>query len=334
VIGEGFHHKAGEPHAEINALMQAGGNARGATVYVTLEPCSHTGRTPPCADALVEAGVERVVIAMSDPNPKVAGRGIRRLRDAGIEVTENVQSASAYALNKGFIKRMQTGLPYVRVKLAMSLDGRTAMASGESRWITGSEARQDVHRMRAFSGAIMTGSGTVIADNPSMDFRLEEYPQLAAEIPADAQQPLKVVVDSQLKTPRSCRILSEPHRVLIATGTGHSHIEQFQASGISLVQFDAMDGRVPLEALLQELAGREINDVMVEAGPGLAGALLGEQLVDELVVYMAPHIMGDMARGLFVLPGLERMADRITVTIDDIRAIGNDWKITASPGYQ
>jgi diaminohydroxyphosphoribosylaminopyrimidine deaminase/5-amino-6-(5-phosphoribosylamino)uracil reductase len=333
IIGEGYHHRAGEPHAEINALKQAGANAAGSTVYVTLEPCSHTGRTPPCANALIESAVRRVVVAMVDPNPVVAGEGIRRLRDAGIEVTENVLGASALALNKGFCKRMRNGLPYVRVKMAMSLDGRTAMSSGESKWITGPDARADVHRMRALSGAIMTGSGTVLADDPSMDFRLDEYAQLSGDIPQDTAQPLKVIVDSELKTPLTASILGHAERVMIATVAGSASSELFSKAGITVNEYESTDGKVPLKELLADLANQEINDVMVEAGPGLAGALLGEKLVDELVIYMAPHIMGDTARGLFTLPGLDSMRDRLAVRIDDIRAIGNDWKIIATPEY-
>lgn len=333
IIGEGYHHRAGEPHAEINALRQAGANAVGSTVYVTLEPCSHTGRTPPCANALIESGVKRVVVSMVDPNPEVAGQGIRRLRDAGIEVTENVLSASALALNRGFCKRMRSGLPYVRVKMAMSLDGRTAMSSGESKWITGPDARADVHRMRALSGAIMTGSGTVLADDPSMDFRLDEYDQLSGEIPEDTEQPLKVIVDSELKTPLNASILAHVERVMIATIAGASSSESFSKAGISVKEYESLNGKVPLKTLLGDLANQEINDVMIEAGPGLSGALLSAKLIDELVIYMAPHLMGDAAHGLFTLPGLERMRDRVAVRIDDIRAIGSDWKITAIPEY-
>ena len=333
IIGEGFHRKAGEPHAEINALSEAGAEAEDATVYVTLEPCSHTGRTPPCANALIKASVKRVVIAMTDPNPKVAGEGVAKLRDAGIEVSENLLGAPAKQLNPGFIKRMQTGLPYVRVKLAVSLDGRTAMANGESKWITGAQARADVHRMRASAGAIITGSGTVIKDDPELGFRLEEYPQLCSEIPQDTQQPLKVVIDSALKIPASARILAKADPVMIATVRGNDQAEVFAKAGLAIEEYESVRGKVPLRRLLEDLAAHEINDVMVESGPGLAGAFLDQQLADELVIYVAPHIMGDAARGMLTLPGLEQMQDRVSLSIQDIRAVGEDWRITAKPRY-
>jgi diaminohydroxyphosphoribosylaminopyrimidine deaminase/5-amino-6-(5-phosphoribosylamino)uracil reductase len=333
IIGEGYHRKAGEPHAEINALLQAGDSAKDATVYVTLEPCSHTGRTPPCANALIEASVKRVVIAMTDPNPEVSGSGIARLRDAGIEVTENILGAPARQLNRGFIKRMQSGLPYVRLKLAASLDGRTAMANGESKWITGVHARADVHRMRASAGAIITGSGTVVADDPELDFRVGEFSQLSHEIPQDTEQPLKIIVDSALTIPVSSRILRRPDHVMIATIAGNANRDRFVKAGLSVDEYEPDKGKVPLENLLQDLAARNINDVMIEAGPGLAGAFLGQQLVDEIVIYMAPHIMGDAARGMFGLPGLEHMQNRISVNIDDIRAVGEDWRIIVTPRY-
>ena len=333
IVGEGYHHRAGEPHAEIHALKAAGENARGAAVYVTLEPCSHTGRTPPCANALVAAGVQRVVVAMADPNPDVAGQGLARLREAGIDITEGVLQTPAMDLNPGFIKRMMYGLPYVRVKSAMSLDGRTAMASGESKWITGEHARADVHRLRAASGAMLTGSGTVLADNPSLTFRVEDHPQLKQEIPGDTEQPLRVICDSRLQTPLDAEILNQPGHTLIATVQEDERAVSLRQTGAEVIQLEESNGKVSLSAVLRTLAEREINDVMVEAGAGLAGALLNERLVDELVIYMAPHLMGGDARGLLTLPGLESMADRVEVKIKDIRAIGNDWRITATPNY-
>ncbi|MCW8964557.1 MAG: bifunctional diaminohydroxyphosphoribosylaminopyrimidine deaminase/5-amino-6-(5-phosphoribosylamino)uracil reductase RibD [Gammaproteobacteria bacterium] len=333
LVGEGFHRKAGEPHAEVHALNAAAANATGATAYVTLEPCSHTGRTPPCANALIEAGVKRVVVAMSDPNPEVAGQGLERLRAAGIEVSEGVLRAEAVQLNQGFIKRMTRGLPYVRVKLAMSLDGRTAMASGESKWITGEHARADVHRLRAASGAVMTGSGTVLADNPSLTYRVEDFELLRQQIPEDTEQPLRVVCDSRLQTPANARILNQPGKTLIATLQVNEQAETLQQSGAEVVQIKEDRGKISLTDLLGTLAGRGVNDVMVEAGAGMAGALLNEKLVDEFVIYMAPHLMGDNARGLVQIHGLEAMADRVALKINDIRAIGEDWKITAIPTY-
>ena len=240
---------------------------------------------------------------------------------------------SAEMLNRGFIKRMQTGRPYVRVKLAMSLDGRTAMASGESKWITGADARADVHRMRAMSGAVVTGSGTVLADDPSMQFRPDEFPRLKNEISVDAVQPLRVIVDSKLQTPPQARILADPEGVLIATLVGNPGVARLAQVGATILEFDSDSSKVPLARLLAELAVREINDVMVEAGAGLAGALLEAQLVDELIVYVAPHLMGDRGRGLLGLPGIKRMEDRVALKITDMRALGDDWRITALPLY-
>ena len=333
IVGEGYHRKAGEPHAEIHALKAAGENAKGSTVYVTLEPCSHTGRTPPCANALIDAEVKRVVVAMTDPNPEVAGQGLMRLREAGIDVTEGVLESQSMGLNPGFIKRMRHGLPYVRVKMAMSLDGRTAMASGESQWITGEHARADVHQLRAACGAMLTGSGTVLGDNPSLTFRMEDHPQLQEKIPDDTEQPLRVICDSQLQTPPDANILNQPGRTLIATLPESQDVDVLQQAGAEVIQLEAYGGKVSLLALLRTLAEREINDVMVEAGAGLAGALLRDRLVDELVIYLAPHLMGSNARGLVNIPELDAMKDRVKLDIQDIHAIGEDWKITATPIY-
>ncbi|TNG00044.1 MAG: bifunctional diaminohydroxyphosphoribosylaminopyrimidine deaminase/5-amino-6-(5-phosphoribosylamino)uracil reductase RibD [Gammaproteobacteria bacterium] len=331
VVGQGFHVRAGEPHAEIHALGEAGERARDATAYITLEPCSHHGRTPPCADALVSAGVKRVVVAMTDPNPQVSGRGLKRLHDAGIEVAKDVLQPQAEKLNPGFIKRMRTGLPWVRVKLAMSLDGRTAMASGESQWITGKDARTDVHRLRARSCAIMTGTGTVLTDNPSLTFRLGEHEGLQTEIPAQASQPLRVVVDSRCRTPIDARLLSQPGNTLIATIQAGDKAEALSNAGAEVLTLPVDRHQVPLEILLQELADRQINEVLVEAGARLAGAMLEEGLVDELVIYMAAHLMGDQAKGLVHLPGISTMRQRQPLRIQDIRAVGDDWKITVIP---
>lgn len=330
VIGEGFHRKAGKPHAEINALNAAGAAAQGATAYVTLEPCSHFGKTPPCANALIEAGVSHVVVAMTDPNPAVSGSGIQRLRAAGIEVTENILQAQAEELNPGFIKRMSRGMPYVRLKMAMSLDGRTAMASGESKWISSSQSRADVHRMRAASGAMLTGINTVMQDDPSLTFRVDEHESLAAEIPDDLEQPLRVVCDSKARLSLQAKILSQPGTTLLATTSDIS--AELKNSQLESIRVSADEqGKVSLPDVLRELANRQINDVMVEAGAGMAGALLQGSLVDELIIYMAPHLMGDQARGLASIPGLDRMADRLKLKIIDIRAMGSDWKITARP---
>lgn len=321
VVGEGWHQRAGEAHAEVLALQAAGERATGATAYVTLEPCNHTGKTPPCVDALIAAGVKKVFAAMQDPNPLVAGKGLKRLQDAGVEVQVGLLEAQARDLNPGFIKRMETGLPFVRVKLAMSLDGRTAMASGESKWISGEPARADVQKLRARSSAILTGIGTVLADDPQLDVRLGSKH-------GEIVQPLRVVVDSQLRFPKTARMLGCGGGMLVATTQSLP-----AAADYEVVQLAATARGVDLQALLKLLAQREINEVHVEAGANLCGALLQEKLVDEIVVYQAPHIMGDAARSLFALPGLSEMNQRIELVFNDVRSIGQDLRITARPTY-
>jgi diaminohydroxyphosphoribosylaminopyrimidine deaminase/5-amino-6-(5-phosphoribosylamino)uracil reductase len=329
VVGEGYHRRAGEPHAEIHALQAAGERARGATAYVSLEPCCHHGRTPPCADALIEAGLARVVIGAQDPNPRVAGEGIAGLRAAGIEVTGGVLETQARALNPGFNRRMLEGRPWVRVKLAMSLDGRTAMADGESRWITGEAARRDVQYLRARASAILTGSQTVLADDPLLDVRLD-----AAELGIDrpVRQPLRVVLDSALRVDPRRRLFNGGGPVLILTANEDRGARRaLEAAGAEVAQLPASEGRVALEPALRLLAEREVNELQVEAGPTLCGALLEAGLVDELVIYMAPHLLGDRARGLATLAGVEHMAQRMALRIDDIRAVGDDWRISGTP---
>jgi len=328
LIAQGWHVRAGEGHAEVNALQQAGERAKGATAYVTLEPCSHFGRTPPCAQALIDAGVARVVVAMSDPNPQVAGKGIQLLMDAGIDVQSGLLEQQAEQLNPGYLKRMREGRPWVRCKLAMSLDGRTAMASGESQWITSAAAREDVHRMRARSSAILTGSGTVMSDNPSLTARCNEAEQRS-------EQPLRVIVDSELKISPQSAVFRQQGTVRIYTlaDAAPNRRDALQAVGAEIVMLPARDSRVDLSAVMHELAESQMNEVMVEAGAGLAGALLQEHLLDEMIVYMAPKLMGDSARGLFQLPGLETMAQSITLDIQDIRKVGVDWRFTIRPNY-
>ncbi len=325
VVGEGWHQRAGEGHAEVNALLAAGQYAAGADCYVTLEPCSHFGRTPPCADSLIKAGVKRVYVAMADPNPIVAGTGIEKLKQAGMEVVTGVLEAQAQKLNPGFIMRMQAKRPFVRSKLAMSLDGRTAMASGESQWITGAAARIDVHKLRARSSAIITGIGTVLSDNPSLTVRPEGadwYPKQGK-----VRQPLRVVVDSQLRTPKDAGLFATDSKVVIAT-TLHQPSIDIDAEVLTL---PAIDKQVDLSALMTHLAGLGMNEVMVEAGPVLNGALLSAGLIDEMVIYMAPKLMGNTANGLFNLPAIQTMAQNIDLQISDIRAVGDDWRITAQP---
>jgi diaminohydroxyphosphoribosylaminopyrimidine deaminase/5-amino-6-(5-phosphoribosylamino)uracil reductase len=325
IVGEGFHQRAGEPHAEILALQEAGDVAAGATAFVTLEPCSHHGRTPPCADAMVAAGIKRVVAAMQDPNPLVAGKGFERLRTSGVVVEYGLLESQALALNPGFVKRMQSGLPFVRVKLAMSLDGRTAMACGESQWITGIAARRDVQKLRARSSAVLTGINTVLHDDPSLNVRLG-----ADELGIDGEvrQPLRVVIDNELKMPADAKMLTLPGDTVVVTTAGRT-----AALPCEIVSLEEDNGEVSLKALMVWLAQRETNEVHVEAGAGLCGALLQLKLVDEIVVYMAPHIMGANARGLFDLPGLDRMQDRIDLEISDLRQVGKDIRITARPLY-
>ena len=332
IVGEGWHVRAGEGHAEVNALSQAGAQARGATAYVTLEPCSHTGRTPPCADALVTAGVARVVAAMQDPNPLVAGRGLARLRDAGIEVECGVLEAQAAALNAGFVKRMQTGLPFVRLKLAMSLDGRTAMASGESQWITGPEARADVQRLRARSSAVVSGADAVLLDDSALTVRSAQLGLPEAEAQAAAErQPLRVLVDGRLRVPLTSRLFQQDGPVLVACRLDQSPEQDYRAVGAELLALpSAGSDFVDLEALLRLLASRGCNEVLVESGAGLAGAFLRAGLVDELVIYMAPRLLGSLARPLLELP-FDSMAEAMQLDVTDMRVVGRDWRITARP---
>jgi diaminohydroxyphosphoribosylaminopyrimidine deaminase/5-amino-6-(5-phosphoribosylamino)uracil reductase len=319
VVAEGWHQRPGEAHAEADALTRAGEAARGATAYVTLEPCSHHGRTPPCADALIAAGVVRVVCATEDPNPQVAGKGIARLRNAGVEVRSGVLASEATELNAGFFSRMQRGRPRVVCKMAMSLDGRTAMASGESKWITGEAARADVQRLRARSCAVVTGAGTVLADDPRLDVR------------EASRQPLRVVVDSALRTPAVARVLSPPGAMLLAHATDpETKAVALQAAGAMLLRVPGEDRRVDLHALLAALADRECNEVLLESGATLAGAFAQAGLIDEYRFYMAPVLLGSSARPLMDLP-FAHMAERLALRVTAIDAVGDDWRISALP---
>ncbi len=323
-IGEGWHRCAGEAHAEINALEQAGDKTKDATVYVTLEPCSHTGKTPPCADALIKAGVKKVIAAMTDPNPLVAGSGLKKLQDAGIETGSGLLESQARELNPGFIKRMECGRPFVRIKLAMSLDGRTAMASGESQWISGEASRFDVQRLRAESSAILTGVDTVLADDPSMNVRLT-----ADELNVETvRQPKRIVLDSQFRMPPHAKIASVDGECIVYTTVNMDDRSNYP---FIIENCESRDGKIDLQVLMKDLAEKEINLVHVEAGSVLCGALLKNDLVDEIIIYMAPHVMGDSAKGLFHLPGLEQMKDRVSLNIIDVRSIGNDIRITLQP---
>jgi len=329
VVGEGWHRRAGEPHAEVYALRQAGEAARGATAYVTLEPCSHHGRTPPCADALVAAGVAHVKIGMRDPNPCVDGGGIARLRAAGVSVESEILANDARALNPGFAKRMEQGLPWVRVKLAASLDGRTAMASGESVWITGDAARRDVQFWRARASCILSGSGTVLHDDPALNVRLS-----AQELGIDGQvrQPVRVVLDSRSRVPSSARVMQGDGDILLYTTAEKTNINNGSCEVVNLA-YNSGDDAVDLPDLLRDLAKRGMNEVHLEAGATLCGALLSQALVDEIVLYTAPHLMGDSAKPLFHLPHLHSMRDRLSLTIQDLRRVGNDIRLVLRPQY-
>lgn len=335
VIGRGWHEIAGEGHAEVVALADAKRTVEGATAYVTLEPCSHFGKTPPCCDLLIESGVAAVVIAMTDPNPDVSGEGVKRLEDAGITVINGVLEESARQLNQGFIKRMETGLPHVRCKMAMSLDGRTSMASGESQWITGSDAREKVQQLRAESCAIVTGIGSILRDDSSLTVRIEQFGKLEPGVNRDnliARQPLRIVVDSNLRIPLDARVLSQPGKTIIATSVRSIDKEEElkRRWGVECVFLPDESGRVDLEMLLRWLAEMQCNEVLVEAGSMLAGGFLENNLIDEFTLFMAPSLMGCTAKGLFDLP-LESLSDRIQLQIKNIYAVGKDWCIEALP---
>lgn len=317
-VGEGWHERAGTPHAEIHALKAAGEAARGATVYVTLEPCSHHGRTPPCAEALVSAGVARVVAAMTDPNPLVAGGGISMLTLAGIQAEVGLMEAEARALNPGFVSRMTRKRPWVRLKTASTLDGKTALANGASQWITGAAARADVQQLRARACAVLTGSGTVLADNPRMNVRDFDI----------CRQPLRVIVDSGLRTPVDAAILPALVACHHADPDRRSALER---AGAEVVELPSPDGRVDLAALLQLLAQRGVNELHVEAGAALNGALLAARLVDEWVAYVAPMAVGDDARGLFAQPPLTTLEQAARFRLGDVRQIGGDLRLTLLP---
>ncbi len=324
VIGEGSHLKAGLAHAEINALKQAGGLAQDATVYVTLEPCSHYGKTPPCSDALIAAGVHRVVVAMEDPNPKVSGNGIAKLREAGIQVDIGLMQSEAGKLNPGFIKRHSTGMPFVQVKLAMSLDGKTALGNGVSKWITGAEARRDVQAHRAASCAILSGSGTVLSDDPSLNVRKAELPSwLEQLLTGELRQPKRFILDGKNQLQPGLKVLqpNQPAQVLnLSHNPGlPTHIGQTQVA--------AIDGKIDLNAALRVIAGHQVNQVWVEAGAKLAGALVNAKLVDELILYVAPKLMGDSAMDLLSLPAILAMEDVPKLQWQEITQVGNDLKL-------
>ncbi|HNJ76570.1 MAG TPA: bifunctional diaminohydroxyphosphoribosylaminopyrimidine deaminase/5-amino-6-(5-phosphoribosylamino)uracil reductase RibD [Azospira sp.] len=319
IVGEGWHEKAGGPHAEVHALQSAGDLARGAAAYVTLEPCSHHGRTPPCCEALLAAGIERVVAAMQDPNPLVAGQGLAWLRDAGLAVDCGLLANEARELNIGFVSRMERGRPWVRLKAAASLDGRTALENGSSQWITGPDARRDGHRWRARACAILTGIGTVRDDDPQLTVRDVDT----------ARQPLRVVVDSRLEIDPSARVLQGERVLVVAAVENHLLASIIEARGAEVIFLPNDAGKVDLQALMRELAKRGINELHVEAGFKLNGSLLREGLVDEFVLYLAPSLLGDASRGLFHLPALEDLAEKRTLQWRDVRQVGGDLRVVA-----
>jgi diaminohydroxyphosphoribosylaminopyrimidine deaminase / 5-amino-6-(5-phosphoribosylamino)uracil reductase len=321
VIGQGAHLKAGEPHAEVFALRQAGERAQQATLYVTLEPCSHTGRTPPCADTVISSGVTRVVVAMQDPNPMVAGSGLKKLAAHGIVVESGLLEAQALALNAGFVMRMTQQRPFVRSKLAASLDGKTALNNGASQWITSEAARLDVQHWRASACAILTGVGTILADNPRLNVRMIDTPR----------QPLRVVVDTHLRTPADANILQTGQTLIAYVDDPTNAAPALMHAGAQLLQLPTHDHKVCLNSLLKALAQRGINELMCESGAGLNGALLAQGLVDELLMYIAPCLLGDSARGMFALPVLNRMDARIQLQLIDVRQVGADMRIRAKP---
>lgn len=318
-VGEGWHRRAGEAHAEVHAIRQAGEAARGATAYVTLEPCSHFGRTPPCADALIDAGVSRVVVAMEDPNPLVAGRGLARLRAAGIVTEHGLLEDDARELNIGFVARMTRGRPWLRLKAATSLDGKTALQNGVSQWITGPQARRDGHTWRARACAVLTGIGTVKEDDPQLTVR---------DVPCE-RQPLRILIDARLDVSPAARILQgEP--ILIATASENpTRLAELSAAGHRLIVLPNPAGKVDLPRLMSELGALGLNEIHAEAGFKLNGSLLREGCVDELLLYMAPMLVGDAAHGLFNLAALSRLEDAPQLELRDVRQVGRDIRLIA-----
>jgi diaminohydroxyphosphoribosylaminopyrimidine deaminase/5-amino-6-(5-phosphoribosylamino)uracil reductase len=336
IIGEGAHLKAGEPHAEVFAIRQAGDKAKGATAYITLEPCNHTGRTPPCSQAIIDAGICKVIAAMQDPNPLVAGSGLAHLQAHNIEVASGLMQAQAEALNLGFISRMTKNKPYLRCKIATSLDGKTALNNGASQWITSEPARQDVQHWRARSCAILTGIGTVLADNPSMTVRASTNPPSSSMGEGwgegvSTRQPLRVIVDSDLKTPIDAKILQGGNVLIAFANDAQNKSTQLLNAGVELLCIPNDAGKVCLETLLSHLAACEINEALCEAGEGLNGALLALNLIDELLIYYAPKLMGSAAKGMFALPALTAMNQAIDLQVIDMRQIGVDIRLRAKP---
>lgn len=323
LVGRGWHQRAGSPHAEVNALEDAGNRARGATAYVTLEPCVHHGRTGPCVAALVKAGIKEVIAPGNDPNPEVAGQGYAALSEAGINVRTGLMRAAAESLNEGFFSRHLCGRPFVRLKVAASLDGCTTMANGESQWITSADARRDVHRLRARAGALLTGVGTVLADDPALTVRDIAN---AAEVVA----PMRVILDSSLRTPIDARVFDQPGETSLVC-CDDTRRNAFEALGATVVKISGKQDKPEPGAVLRYLASRGVNDVLVEAGAKLGGSLLQDNVVDELIIYQAPHLMGSRTRGMFETPLWQDLQDRLAFEVIDSRRVGADTRLTLRP---
>ncbi len=327
IIGEGFHKKAGTEHAEKIAILEAGEKAKGATAYVTLEPCCHEGKTPPCTDLLIKAGISSVIAAMEDPNPQVKGNGFKQLEKAGIKVFLGPLEDQARALNCGFISRMKNQRPYVRLKLAMSIDGKTAMSNGESKWITCEESRLDAQKLRARSSAVITGINTVLFDNPSLNIR---PPVLkTSQIDDENIQPLRVILDSDARVPLASRILTLPGKKLVAVGENadQKKIESLKQSDVNVIHLPTASLGLDLKVLLNVLAEMEQNEILFECGSTLAGSAVQEGIVDEMIVYKSSSIMGNNGKDSFFLPELEKISDKFNLNLKDVRMIGEDMKL-------
>ena len=326
IVAAQYHHKAGAAHAEILALEQAGEQARGGTVYISLEPCCHQGKTGPCTQALIDAGIKRAVVAMPDPNPLVSGKGIQELEQHGVQVDCGVLAEQAQAINAGFIKRMQTGLPRVTVKTAVSIDGKTALHNGTSKWITNSAARNDVQQLRAQADAVMTGIGTVLADDPGLNVRLSPQ-QLGLDM--EVIQPLRVVIDAELQMPAQAKMLTLEGKTIIFSGHPDQNAALGSLSNCEVVLLQDRGDKQDLTQVLKQLAQREINSVLVEAGSNLVGNLIAQNLVDEIIIYMAPKIFGSAAKGMADIDAIDIMDEQISLEYKDVRRVGEDLKITA-----
>ena len=333
ILGRGRHEYAGGEHAEIAALRDAREDVNGTTAYITLEPCSHHGRTPPCTEALLSAGVSRIVVASADPNPQVNGQGLKELRNAGLAVETGLMAGEAEVLNPGFFMRMRKGRPWVRVKTAISMDGRTALGNGDSKWISSEVSRRDVQKWRARSSAVLTGIGTVLADNPAMTVRPDNN-RHGQDRQAPGRQPLRVIADSHWRTPVDSAILADPATVIIAGTRDVAVPPELEATGAQCISLPAIAGRTDLVALLCRLAEMELNEIQVEAGGRLCGSLLKDRLVDELLIYQAPHLLGAGGPGPFTSTPLESMDQRTHLKLLETRRFGNDWRFRLVPEYR